>query len=194
MALASPWLQQRRLSHVAPFIEAPLLDVGCGDCAASTFAPRAYVGIDRDPSPLCGTPHGAQRIQANADGLPFEDGTFKTVLAMAVLEHVDDPAACLTEALRVLRPDGRLVLTTPTPFGDRIHHTLARVNVTSKHAAEEHQSVMGPRALRRVIEEAGFVIERFQLFLLGGNQLCVAAPRYASPETAAICRRPREVA
>jgi len=44
--------------------------------------------------------------------LPVEDGTFDGVLSTQVLEHVPNPAAYLHEAMPVLRPGGRLVLTT----------------------------------------------------------------------------------
>jgi SAM-dependent methyltransferase len=174
MAIASPFLRQRRLAHVAPYLEGPVLDIGCGDCAAAPLVNGAYLGIDLDPDPLTESKQVAERIQAVADALPFEDHSFNTVLAMAVLEHVPNPVACLAEARRVLRPGGKLVLTTPTPLGDRIHHTLANARITSKHAADEHQSVMGPAELTAVVEEAGFEVEHFQLFLLRGNQLCVA--------------------
>jgi SAM-dependent methyltransferase len=174
MALASPWLRQQRMSRVRPFLAPPVLDVGCGECAALPYAGAGYVGIDLDPGPLASMP-GTRRAQAIAARLPFKDASFNTVLAMAVLEHVPEPAACLQEALRVLRPGGRLVLTTPTPLGDRVHHALAQVNVTSKHAAEEHQSVLSPQQLRAAIVDAGFAIEHFRLFLLGGNQVCVAS-------------------
>ena len=65
-------------------------------------------------------------------------------------------------------------MTTPTPLGDRLHHQLSRVNITSKHAAAEHQSVMGGSELKRTTAAAGFAIDHFEVFLLGGNQLCVA--------------------
>jgi SAM-dependent methyltransferase len=58
--------------------------------------------------------HPAVRY-ARADGarLPFKDAVFDTVFAIDVIEHVPDERALIIEALRVLRPGGRLIMTTP---------------------------------------------------------------------------------
>ena len=61
MALASAWLQGKRLQRVMPFLQAPILDVGCGDGVACTFAPDGYVGIDRDRVPLMASDRDAFR-------------------------------------------------------------------------------------------------------------------------------------
>lgn len=45
--------------------------------------------------------------------LPFEDGSFDTVLSFQVFEHVTDTARYLAEVRRVLAPGGMLVLVTP---------------------------------------------------------------------------------
>ena len=52
---------------------------------------------------------------AVGDGLrlPFRTGAFEVVVVGELVEHVDDPAALLTEAARVLAPAGVLVVTTP---------------------------------------------------------------------------------
>jgi ubiquinone/menaquinone biosynthesis C-methylase UbiE len=48
-------------------------------------------------------------VEAPAEGLPFEDDSFDTVVSLAVLCTVDDQARALSEIRRVLRPGGRLV-------------------------------------------------------------------------------------
>jgi ubiquinone/menaquinone biosynthesis C-methylase UbiE len=45
--------------------------------------------------------------------LPFEDQSLDAVLASSVLEYVEDPAAILREAARVLRPGGLVLCTVP---------------------------------------------------------------------------------
>ena len=51
----------------------------------------------------------AQVLRAPAEDLPFEDGTFDTVVSTLVLCGVDDQPRALREARRVLRPGGRLL-------------------------------------------------------------------------------------
>jgi SAM-dependent methyltransferase len=52
-------------------------------------------------------------LRADALQMPFADATFDAVYAIEVLEHVPDERQLLAEAMRVLRPGGRLILTTP---------------------------------------------------------------------------------
>jgi ubiquinone/menaquinone biosynthesis C-methylase UbiE len=48
-------------------------------------------------------------LRAPAEDLPFEDGTFDTVVSTLVLCGVDDQPRALREIRRVLRPGGRLL-------------------------------------------------------------------------------------
>jgi len=52
--------------------------------------------------------------QAEAERLPFPDGTFDLVTCQTLLIHVSDPLAVLREMLRVLTVDGRLVIVEPS--------------------------------------------------------------------------------
>lgn len=56
-----------------------------------------------------------ERVEAIVDShdLPFADGSFDLVIAVAVLEHVADPQRCVAEAHRVLAPDGFVYAATP---------------------------------------------------------------------------------
>jgi ubiquinone/menaquinone biosynthesis C-methylase UbiE len=64
---------------------------------------------------------------ADAEHLPFPDGTFDLVLGHAVLHHLPDVEGCIRELLRVLRPGCRLVICgEPTRYGDFIARRLSR--------------------------------------------------------------------
>jgi demethylmenaquinone methyltransferase/2-methoxy-6-polyprenyl-1,4-benzoquinol methylase len=53
---------------------------------------------------------GLEVIEADAQQLPFENGSFDAVTMIAMLHHVEDRGAALAEARRILRAGGRLVL------------------------------------------------------------------------------------
>jgi SAM-dependent methyltransferase len=89
-----------------------ILDYGCGVVAYRHFfrSDADYVAAD-----LQGNPHAT--LLLNPDGtVPAEDGSFDAVLSTQVLEHVADPALYLAECFRVLRPGGRLLLSTHGTF------------------------------------------------------------------------------
>ncbi|MBY8874546.1 methyltransferase domain-containing protein [Micromonospora sp. PLK6-60] len=55
---------------------------------------------------------GARVQRCDATALPFRDASFDTVVANHMLYHLDDPDRGLREFARVLRPGGRLAVTT----------------------------------------------------------------------------------
>jgi demethylmenaquinone methyltransferase/2-methoxy-6-polyprenyl-1,4-benzoquinol methylase len=52
-------------------------------------------------------------VQSYVERLPFPDGGFDRVFAVDALHHFDDHEAAVRELLRVLRPEGRLVIEEP---------------------------------------------------------------------------------
>lgn len=92
-----------------------VLDFGCADQPYRSLLPAgaAYVGAD-----LAGNP--AADVAIGADGrLPLPDAQFDAILSTQVLEHVDDPGVYLAECARLLKPGGRLLLST---HGFMIYH------------------------------------------------------------------------
>jgi ubiquinone/menaquinone biosynthesis C-methylase UbiE len=90
-----------------------LLDIGCGlKPFEPLFAPHVseHVGVDHPDSPHALT---SVDVLATAYDIPMPDSTFDTALMSEVLEHLERPHDALSEAFRLLRPGGKLILTTP---------------------------------------------------------------------------------
>lgn len=87
---------------------ARILDYGCGDRPYRELFPETCVYSGAD---LPGNPNADWTIDA-AGKIPVPDESFDLIFSTQVLEHVDDPAAYLLECHRMLRPDGKLLLTT----------------------------------------------------------------------------------
>lgn len=89
------------------------LDLGCGgglyfDAIAATG--RTVVGVDRSADQLrIAQGRYRQVVQADAAALPFADRSFPTVTTLWISTDVDDFAAVLAEAARVMVPGGLLV-------------------------------------------------------------------------------------
>jgi SAM-dependent methyltransferase len=89
-----------------------VLDLGCGvGHSFRALAPRETVGVDIDAQALSG--QDRETHVADMRSLPFEDGSFASVLSVQSIEHVPDAEKVLAEATRVLRPGGTAVFVTP---------------------------------------------------------------------------------
>jgi SAM-dependent methyltransferase len=91
-----------------------LLDLGCG------FVPLYGAYRDRVDEAVCidwpGTRHQSPHLDHEVDlnqAIPLPDGTFDTVLATDVLEHIAHPERLFAEMARLLRPGGKLILGVP---------------------------------------------------------------------------------
>jgi SAM-dependent methyltransferase len=64
---------------------------------------------------------------ADAERIPYDDGTFDLVVGHAVLHHIPNVEQSLREVLRVLKPGGRFVFAgEPTRWGDYVARRLSR--------------------------------------------------------------------
>jgi 2-polyprenyl-6-hydroxyphenyl methylase/3-demethylubiquinone-9 3-methyltransferase len=105
-----------RLVPRAHRADATLLDVACGGgLLGPHIAGLGYrhVGVDLSPTATrVAAEHGVTVVLGDALRLPFGDGVFDVVVAGEVLEHVADHQQAVSEACRVLRVGGTLVIDT----------------------------------------------------------------------------------
>jgi SAM-dependent methyltransferase len=111
------FLRQRDLEQVIAAtperLAGPVLEIGCGDGFVTTLLRQRFgqvVPIDIEPR---------ARVDglsvASADLLPFPDDHFGLVFSSNVLEHIENLTGCFAELERVLRDDGMMIHTMPTP-------------------------------------------------------------------------------
>lgn len=97
-----------------------VLDVGCDHKPYfPLFEPyaRRYVGLDVGPTTE------QVDVVGGASATPFAPARFDAVLCSQVLEHVPDPMVTLKEIARVLKPGGRVLLSTHGTFIYHPHPT-----------------------------------------------------------------------
>ena len=110
-------------------------------------------------------------LDARAETLPFDAGDFDTVVCTFTLCSVQDPAAALAEAMRVLKPGGRLLFCEHGLSPDEgVARWQRRIEPVWKRIAGGcHLS----RPVSSSIESAGFRLDQVQAMYLPG------APRWA---------------
>lgn len=137
---------------------ARLLDIGCGSGnvleALAEFGEA--VGMEQDPRLIAAA--RARGLDVRHGQLPGDlvvpEGWADVVLFLDVLEHLEDDAAALTTARRALHPGGRVVVTVP-----------AYAWLWSGHdVVLGHRRRYTARQLRRLVEDAGFHVERVTYF------------------------------
>lgn len=138
----------------------PILDLGCGDGRFSAELVRH--GAEVTGADLSETALGRARLRAPAATfltveeeapLPFADNAFELVWAGEVIEHIADTGAWLSEVRRVLRPAGRLLLSTPDH--GRLRLLLGGIERYSPPLGD-HLHLYTGRSLGRLLREFGF--------------------------------------
>lgn len=91
------------------------LDIGCGR--------RRIADVGVDINPECKADH-----IIDARKLPFEDGKFDYVLAIHVLEHIEDPRDILTEMVRV--SNDTVGIVCPDPMFTMMNKEIAKDHIS----------------------------------------------------------------
>ena len=86
---------------------------GLGWLLPFTGTSGRLVGIDADPAHARQGEDNIHSVVGRAEAIPLASDSFDVVLALDVLEHLDDDSAALSEAVRLLKPDGILFVTVP---------------------------------------------------------------------------------
>jgi SAM-dependent methyltransferase len=120
-----------------------ILDIGCGSYPyfLSHTSFKEKFAIDQLPPSDEHTGIHWHILDLNTEPeIPYKEDYFNVVTMLAVVEHLN-PASLVSlfeETHRVLRPGGKVIITTPAAWSDKILHWMAKMDLVSSEEIEEH--------------------------------------------------------
>lgn len=150
------FLQNYRFRMVKPYLIGDVLDFGGNKGELKKYVPGTYVVVNYDHSVM--------------DGVSCD-----TIIALAVIEHIEmeDVFKIFSKFKTILRPGGRIFLTTPTPLAKPILELLARVGFLEKDNIAEHKHYWTKAEITKLADENDFTVKRYRKFQFGCNQLAI---------------------
>lgn len=153
-----------QIQRIEPARDAAILDLGCGTGALlgrlRDLGYRRLTGIDiAAPEPVAGiTFHDADLDQPR---LPVADASVSLVVAVEIVEHLENLGAVLAELRRVLAPGGRVLITTPN-----VHSVEARLRWLLTGKLKQFDQIGDPTHIvpiflfpfRRLVGRHGFTV------------------------------------
>ena len=106
--------------ETAKMISGKVLEIGCGEgYGLAELAPKTeqYLAVDKYDTPISKELKKQNNISFRQIEVPplqgIEDNSIDFVVAFQIIEHINDDELFISEIFRVLRPGGKLILTTP---------------------------------------------------------------------------------
>jgi ubiquinone/menaquinone biosynthesis C-methylase UbiE len=96
-----------------------VLDIACGEGYGAAALMRAgatsVTGVDISPE-ACNHAtrrYGIRTLLGNAENIPLENASVDAIVSFETIEHVPHPEKFLDECVRVLQPNGQIIISTP---------------------------------------------------------------------------------
>lgn len=145
-----------------------VLDVGCGDGTFISFcanqgAEVTFADIDAGKITALAeqlansNARACHAVVSDANPLPLPDAYADKIIAMEVLEHVDNPPQFLAELFRVGKPGALYLITVPDPLGEKVQQHLAPPGYFEK---PNHINIFERSTFEKLVVDAGLVVEK----------------------------------
>lgn len=158
-----------------------VVDVGCGTGATLREFPPGWslvAGCDYSAQALtyCRRRGLDHLVRCDATRLPFASESLDLLLALDIVEHLDDDVGCLREMARACKPGGHVLLHVPA----------FPILWSDKDVLNHHRRRYRRQALRALVAQCGLSVERlfFANFTVFPVALCLSLVHRALGRTA----------
>ena len=151
-------LELEALKRVLPLLPKPWIEIGIG---SGRFAQALGIDIGLDPSSellKIARNRGTSALLGRGEDTPFRDGTFGAIFFIVTLCFVDSPERILSEAARLLKGEGKMVLglvLKESPWGQ-----LYRVKKETSHHFYRYATFYTYAEVDMLLMQTGFSIEK----------------------------------
>lgn len=142
------YLKAQRHKNVTVFIKGKLLDIACGE---NSLVHHYGDGIGVDVMNF-----GADLVVESYENLPYDANSFDTITILASINYFEEPHGVLKEIYRLLKPEGRLVITNSNLQIMKLWHLFRE-----KWAYKPGYSY---KELSKMLEANGFKVQRKKSF------------------------------
>lgn len=150
-----------------------ILDIGCG--SVPYFLENTEFGekFGIDPSLESTNTQGIKLIKGDFVKGSFDlpKNYFDVITMLAVFEHIDDENLdlVLTNILSLLASNGKVIITTPAPWADKLLHAMAYIGLISKEEIHEHKHNHKRKSIEEMLRQNGFRNVKSGFFEFGFN-------------------------
>lgn len=162
-------LEATRINKVLPHIQGELLDLGCG----LNQLKKAYgsgIGVDVFAW------DNVDLVVDDTASLPFSDEQFDTISIIAALNHIPNRVEVIKECYRILKPDGKIIITMIPPVISTIWHVLRKpwdVDQSERGMKEGEVYGLNKKQIVSLFKDQGFYLSYDEGFMLNINRLYI---------------------
>lgn len=166
-------------NEAAKRINGNVLEVGCGEgYGISLLAPKVtnYMAVDKFATNVDRYAANFSHVkfqQMSVPPLQFPDNTFDYIVTFQVIEHIEDDEKMVAEMSRVLKPGGKMIMTTPNikmsltrnPWHVREYTVGELETLLQRHfSVVDMQGVYGNKKIMDYYEQNKASVHRFTRF------------------------------
>jgi len=172
--ISNPYTVNKRKEFFAKWAKGQCLEVGAGtgeislalkqkgfDVVATDISPKMVAEIKKK---------GVKAIVSDAEKLPFEKNSFNTVIAGEMLYYLDKPEKFITEAYRLLKPKGHLLISSANEemkIIDRLRTFLRKVGIAKTYFDDPINKFNTTKQIDKLLREGKFKNIRIRKVILG---------------------------
>lgn len=156
-----------------------ILDFGCGNESFLLGNVRSKIksGVGLDYEVENKRENNIEYVNYKFAGkLPFNDKSFNKIFLLAVLEHIEtnEVKRLFLEFKRILKNDGKIILTTPTPRSRRFLEFLAfRLKIISGREIKDHKKYYDKKEINKLSKKCNLKLIGYDLFQFGLNSCAI---------------------